>query len=62
DLASSQPAVLADMRDRLAPYIELDARRYGFQWRWMSTTETLKLLQEELARHRKETDELSHVE
>ncbi len=59
DVASSHPAVLADMRDRLAPYIEEDARRYGFEWRWMSTTETMKLLQEELERHRKQGKDLS---
>ena len=35
DLSTSEPAALADMRARLAPFIESDARQYDFQWRWL---------------------------
>jgi arylsulfatase A-like enzyme len=34
DLSTSEPVVLAEMRARLAPYIEADARLYGFKWQW----------------------------
>ena len=38
DLASSEPAALAEMRSRLAPFIEADAQAYGFEWYWQATT------------------------
>jgi len=37
DLATSEPIVLAEMRARLAPFIETDAQTYRFQWRWLET-------------------------
>jgi len=35
DLSTSEPVVLTEMRARLAPFIDADARQYGFQWRWL---------------------------
>jgi len=42
DLSTSEPVALAEMRARLAPFIEADARTYGFQWLWQDerTSET----------------------
>jgi len=43
DYSTSEPAVLAEMRLRLAPYIDADARTYGFEWRWMNALTTAPL-------------------
>jgi len=40
DWSASEPVVLAEMRSRLAPFIDADARQYGFQWRWQDQLTT----------------------
>jgi len=40
DLSTSEPAVLADMRSRLARFIDADAKTYGFRWQWQDKITT----------------------
>jgi arylsulfatase A-like enzyme len=42
DYSTSEPLVSVEMRSRLAPFIDRDAQKYGFRWRWQdeATTKT----------------------